>query len=866
MNKVLYLLLLVISISCTGTRQVAEAPVEYEERVLDTMMVVAPKITAPEPDLVPEVYRPSHKRTLDIHHTKLELSFDWEKQHVLGVATLTFDPIFYPIDQAVFDAIGFDIHSVKNNQTGLPLKYQYNGAQITIDLDKTYENGEMAEVVIDYTAKPEENPEGGSAAITSDKGLFFINPLGEDPDKPMQIWTQGETENNSRWFPTVDKPNERTTQEMYLTVQNRFKTLSNGVLESSKDNGDGTRTDYWNMKQPHAPYLFMITVGEFAKVDDQWKDVPLSYYVEQKYEKDASKIFNHTPEMLTFFSDYVGVEYPWDKYAQIVVRDYVSGAMENTTGVIFGDFVQKTERELIDNNNDYIVAHEMFHHWFGDYVTCESWSNLTMNEGFANYSEYLWEEYKRGKEAADHLRSNELRGYLGSAQNQGTHDLIHFEYDDKEEMFDAHSYNKGGLVLHMLRNYVGEEAFRASLKKYLEDNAYTAVEAHDLRLAFEAVTGEDLNWFFNQWYFDKGHPDLEIIHGYTDGSYKLTVNQKQDPSSHRAIFTLPVKVDFYNADGSKTTEKIWVDERQETFEFEMTERPAFVNFDADNVILGTRQEDLSIQESIFQYRNTNSYQDRADAMNALKGYPEAKSVFQEALDDSFYTIRRFAITQINPNNDEMINKIKDMALNDDKSQVRTVALNKLTEVSDPSLANFAEKVIAQERAYPTIAAALNLLYTHNPEKGLELAEGLMNEENYDIVSGLSDIFSTTDDPKYGDYFQSKILGLGGYNSYPVFGSYAAYLQNLSTEDLSGSVDFLADLGKKDKSNFKRFMATSSLNSLSQMFSANMGEDKDESSFKAMEEIQKKIDQAIKEIIEIEKNPQLQMRYKSFSKA
>ncbi len=214
-------------------------------------------------------------------------------------------------------------------------------------------------------------------------------------------------------MPTFDQPNERSTQEFWITVEDKYKTLSNGLMISSNKNADGTRTDYWRMDQPHAPYLHMLAVGEFAKVDDKWRNVPLSYYVEPKYEPYAKEIFAHTPEMLEFFSKTLGVDYPWPKYSQIIVRDYVSGAMENTTAVIFGEFVQKTDRELADDNNDLIVAHEMFHHWFGDYVTTEAWSNLTLNEGFANYSEYLWFEHHDGKAAAEEHRMTELQGYLG---------------------------------------------------------------------------------------------------------------------------------------------------------------------------------------------------------------------------------------------------------------------------------------------------------------------------------------------------------------------------------------------------------------------------------------------------------------------
>ena len=329
---------------------------------------------------------------------------------------------------------------------------------------------------------------------------------------------------------------------MYLTVEDRFNTLSNGVLISSKKNNDGTRTDYWKMDLPHAPYLFMVAIGEYAVVKDSWNGKVVDYYVEPKFEEYARDIFPHTPEMLQFFSDKLGVTYPWPKYSQVVVRDYVSGAMENTSAVIFGEFMQGTDRELVDNRqNENIVAHEMFHHWFGDLVTCESWANLTLNEGFANYSEYLWLEHKHGKDEADFHRMQELSGYMQSAARD-IHPLVDFGYENKEDMFDAHSYNKGGLVLHMLRNYVGDDAFFASLQKYLKDHSFSDVEGHELRLAFEDVTGEDLNWFFNQWFFSQGQPELNVDYDYDEDSKQVivTVEQVQDPKEMPPIFELPV--------------------------------------------------------------------------------------------------------------------------------------------------------------------------------------------------------------------------------------------------------------------------------------------------------------------------------------
>ena len=272
------------------------------------------------------------------------------------------------------DAKNFDFKSIKLfNGTALEYSYEGEKQQVHITLDREYQRGEEVELVIDYTAIPAQS--GGSAAITSDKGLFFINPRGEEGDKPTQIWTQGETENNSRWFPTIDKPNERCTQEVYVTVDDRFTTLSNGTLVSKNKNSDGTRTDYWKQELPHAPYLFMLAIGEFDVVEDEkWNGIPVNYYLESKWSPYAKDIFPYTREMLTFFSELTGVDYPWQKYSQVAVRDYVSGAMENTTAVIFGEFMHGTDRDLIDvDRNEKIVAHEMFHHWFGDYVTCESW-------------------------------------------------------------------------------------------------------------------------------------------------------------------------------------------------------------------------------------------------------------------------------------------------------------------------------------------------------------------------------------------------------------------------------------------------------------------------------------------------------------
>lgn len=384
------------------------------------------------------VYRATHEKKTQLKHTKLKVGFDYEKQQLHGEEWLTASPFFYASDSLVLDAKKMLIHEVSLDKNGVktPLKYQYKNNFLRINLDKPYQRNEDYTVYIKYTARPNATEAANGVTKDDDKGLYFINPLGKDADKPVQIWTQGETESNSVWFPTIDRPNQKTTQEIYMTVPDKYVTLSNGLLKSSVKEANGLRTDYWVMDKPHAPYLFFMSVGDYAVIRDKWRNIPVEYYVEKEYEPYAAQIFGHTPEMLEFVSKKLKYDYPWSKYAQLVGRDYVSGAMENTTAVIHAEMAQQKPSDLVDENRwENTIMHELFHHWFGDLVTTESWSNLTINESFANYSEYLWQEYKYGKEAADYHLMHNITRYIHNPSDYHK-DLVRFNYGNREEMFD----------------------------------------------------------------------------------------------------------------------------------------------------------------------------------------------------------------------------------------------------------------------------------------------------------------------------------------------------------------------------------------------------------------------------------------------
>ena len=799
--------------SCASKKDIVYENNPYEdfrEELLDTLVISDYVGTKDEE---PKIYRPSATLKYDLIHTKLEISFDWQQQFVIGKATLDLKPYFYPLDTIILDAKYFDIHAVKLLNNGQNLKYVYDSLKLAVILDRKYSRNENIRLYIDYTAKPNRSESYSSEAITSDKGLFFINPYGDEPDKPMQIWTQGETENNSKWFPTFDKPNERCTQELLITVDDKFKTLSNGKKMSSVKNPDGTRTDYWKQDKAHAPYLFMIAVGEFEEVAEFWNELPLHYFVEKGFGKHAKKIFNHTPEMLGFFTQKFQYPYPWDKYAQVVVRDFVSGAMENTGAVIFGEFVQKTEQELIDDDNDYIVAHEMAHQWFGNLVTCEDWSNLTLNEGFANYSEYLWMEHKYGKDRAEFHRMNEMNGYFGQVFNQGARPLIHYYYDDKEQMFDAHSYNKGGMVLHMLRDYVGDEAFFAALNKYLTDNAYSAVEVDELRMAFEDTVGEDLHWFFNQWFLGSGHPVLNVRYTYNDQNkvMLIEVDQLQNGPGQQDVFIVPVEVAVYYMDGKIERYPRTINSRNHRILLEdLREQPACVVLDGKNIVLGLINENKTKAEYEAQFRYSPNFMDKMVALSNLDSV--SREIIEKALAHPHFYIRSTGISYISEEQvSSFISKMEHLALHDPHSKVRADALTMLLGQPDYEGSSICEKILQKEKAYPVLDNALTGLYAFNPELSLKYAEKYMNDESDYLAATLIEIFSDSDEEQYLNFFEKKARTIGIYQMFDFYTRYQRMLDGKSTEIILRTAETLRQIAIAPNENiFRKFMATATI--------------------------------------------------------
>lgn len=683
------------------------------------------------------IYRKEKEKINDLVHTKLNVAFDFDKKQLIGEEWLTLRPHFYTTDKLTLDAKAMIIHSIELDHKELP--YHYDGFKIRIELPRKYTKEETYTLHISYTARPEKVTQKGSAAITGAKGLYFINADGSDKNKPTQIWTQGETEASSCWFPTIDSPNQKTSQEIYITVPDRFKTLSNGKLVSQIKKGT-LRTDYWKFDQKHAPYLFFMGIGDYEIVKDNYKNIPIEYYVEKKYAPLAKQIFGLTPEMMEFFSTITGVEYPWNKYSQIVGKDYVSGAMENTTAVIHGEKAYQMAGQLVDENvQENTIAHELFHHWFGNLVTAESWSNLTVNESFANYSEYLWREYKYGKEDADAHLLEDTESYK-QGQNYNKH-LARFYYKDKEDMFDAVSYNKGGAVLHMLRKYLGDDAFYASLHRYLTDYKYQTAEVHQLRLAFEEVTGKDLNWFFNQWYFGSGHPKIRVSYDYNTLEKTVAINLVQIDK----VFQFPLAIDIVE-NGIKTRHEVFVDGKDASFLFSYAEAPEVILINADGVLLADFLETKSLEQYMAQLKHASYYGHRRDALVEIAKQQEDKKAFNavaNAMSDSFYKIRILALEKIDLINKHLknavIDEIKNIATSDAKTLVQAAAIRTLGKLTDPENAPIFKEAL-KSKSYSVMGEALVATYYIDKPTAITLSKKLPYEVRKIIATPLTRIF------------------------------------------------------------------------------------------------------------------------------
>lgn len=562
----------------------------------------------------------ARSRDYDLQHSKVALRFDLEQKKVIGDVTHTVSPFRNGLDKISFDSVGLQIESVKVNKADT--KFRTTDTKLVVDLAKPAKQGDKLDIEIKYEGKPT-------------KGLYFILPDKDYPNRPKQVWTQGESEDTRYYLPTYDYPNDRLTTETILTVPAEWLTVANGKLVSTTDAGNGMKTWTWRESQPSSTYLFSVVAGEFGEVKDSWHGIPVTYYAPKDRVDRLTANYSRTPEMLESFSKRLGVDYPWEKYAQSMVDDFVAGGMENSSATTNTASSLRNPKLVAEypTDEDGLISHELGHQWFGDMVTTKDWANIWLNEGFATFIETMWTEVHFGKDQADYDRWQAARSWFRQT-NLYEKPIVRRDFDDSSE-FDQNAYDKGGWVLYMLRHQLGEEAFYTGLKHYLEVNRGKNVVTADLTKAIEEATHHNVDQFFDQWVYGAGAPKFVITSSY-DAEKKqvaLTVKQTQKVEGHVGLFRVPVDVEITDATGSKLY-PVTVSKASETFTFPSDLAPQMILFDKGNQVLKSVEWKKDKKDLVYQLKNANELADRADAAVGLgkrKGEDDVTLALGDAL-------------------------------------------------------------------------------------------------------------------------------------------------------------------------------------------------------------------------------------------
>ncbi len=534
-------------------------------------------------------------RTYDVLHYLIRTRFDVPQKTVIGDETITLKPLISGFNSFALDAADMQIESVTLSQSNVTLQWTQPPDKLFITLDRTYGPSDSLSIRIQYRAQPR-------------RGLFFVPARqGTTMSRPAQIWTQGEPEDNHRWFPCYDYPDDKATTEQYITTSNSEIAISNGTLVETANNTDGTRTFHWMMDQPHSTYLTSLVVGDYVKLTDAYKSTPLEYYTYHGTEKTALRAFSETPEVMRLFTSLLNYEYPYSKYAQTIVSAFFFGGMENITATTHADteILNSTGEAPLESTQE-LISHELSHSWFGDLVTCKSWKHLWLNEGFATFMEAVFKEHKAGRDAYLRQMRENARLYLLEDPLRYRRPIVYDRYRSPAELFDATLYQKGGFILHMLRETVSDEIFWKALNRYLDEFKYGSVETADLQRVFERVSGRRLDWFFDQWVYGAGYPELRVRHSYNPSSRHLILNveQTQTPdATTRAIFRLPVEVEITTARGART-ERIEITGRTQRFTFKVDGKPLMIRFDKRSAIL--KQLDFPQPAEMVAYQLSHS--------------------------------------------------------------------------------------------------------------------------------------------------------------------------------------------------------------------------------------------------------------------
>jgi len=655
-------------------------------------------------------------REVDIHHIKIDVSVNIEAGMVKGNVTHTFSPFSSSLDAFSLDAE--DMTILRARLAGKDIGFNQANDKVYLTLNKSMSWEDTAKVRLDYTANPR-------------KGTYFIKPDETYPEKPLQAWTQGEDMDNHHWVPLYDYPNDKATFEVSLTVEKKFTALSNGELVSVKNNKDGTHTWHWHEHFPMVSYLISYVIGEFEKVEDSYNGIPVNYWVYEENKHEALRSFGLTTDMMKYFGNRTGIEYPYEKYDQVIIDDFMFGGMENITLTHNTDRTMFDEFAAPDVSSDGLVAHELAHQWFGDMLTTRNWAHAWLNEGFATFFSRKYRENKFGFDEGEYIRFGEINGYFGSNKKWRRSTVQHKFYESMD-VFDGHIYAKGSLILNMLQDYIGEDAFWRFIQHYTKENQYKNVETPDLKKAIEETTGQNMDWFFKQWIYEPGFPEYNVTWKYNqrNKSVKLTVKQTQKNTN---IFKMPIQIQI--DDKLKT---VWIEDKEMVYEVPSEKRPKMVIFNAGMRIPCKLTFHKSISEWILQLEKGPHILDRIAAANELSTKKGRRIVetalLNSAKNDPFWGVRKEAVNSFAKLKSKNYAKELMVMSEGQDNRVRRAIWNALKNYKkDEKVSEFLQNVIETDNKYYSIADAFKALVVVDTAAARQKVDALLDTDSHTDV-------------------------------------------------------------------------------------------------------------------------------------
>ncbi|MEK7264053.1 MAG: M1 family aminopeptidase [Bacteroidota bacterium] len=644
----------------------------------------------------------SRERTVDILHYKFDIAISEKEKSIAGKVTVQFIPLRPNCEVVELEQEGLNITSAKIAENSLRI-YKETG-KVILPLDKPYSMKDTVSVVIFYNAKPK-------------KGLYFIAPDSLQPNRNWQVWSHGQAEDNHWWFPCYDAPNDKATTEMIVTVNEKFTAISNGQLLEEKMNGNGTKTFHFFESHPISSYLISLVAGEYVKLSDNSASVPCEYYVRPSQKEKAQLSFSRTPEMISYYENFIGMKFPFEKYAQTVVTDFMYGGMENAGATTLNETTIHDERAHLDprTRSDGLVAHELAHQWWGDVVTPRDWSHAWLSEGFASYFDNLWVEHSLGKDEM----TWEMLGTKIDAMNADRDEkrpMVWNGFENPEDIFDSHIYAKGSATLDMLRFVLGDELFQKAIRYYIAKHAYQNVETNDFKIAIEEATGYNLQWFFNEWMYKAGYPEFVVLSDYDAerNKLKITIRQTQENDDFTGLFTMPVDIEIFTETGSEV-KHVWLNKRMHEFEYVYNDKPLAIVFDkgakimkrvtfdrtTDELLYLLEHGDVSARiQSIEQLKTRYSSDDKQKVLNAF---------IQRISTDAFWGVRVNATEALGAIGDASIVPTVLPLLNEQNTRLRIAALRVLERFPSDGVVFAVKNIFEKDSSYTVAAQALSSL-------------------------------------------------------------------------------------------------------------------------------------------------------------